>query len=513
MSSAPARDCASGQTAASGGGLADASTGPPPQKASGGGCVCTRSASDSDASDWSDASKPLGETSTGSGRVHSSRSADGSPGGGGTPHCGAPSGVVGGGTGGGGTPPCAPGSGADGSPPVSSQPAVQLCFGMDKGGRQSTVKVYLVIANQPRPSSVGNSIVLGVFPCKTDDHAALRSICAVWLADLEELRANGLNVRGERRRVRVIMTGDYLWMSTMSGHDGPSCQRPCLWCTALAWRTSQNGAEVEKYGCTQDGSRCSGRPRTARHATRMKEIYRDGDKKSRPTTLLPHWHLYIVRSPLMVFSPADIAPMVLHITLGITARLLSLAVETFVAEMGEAGAGDFCAALSSLLREEAGVAPAPYFGGVLEGAECHRITRKLTRVCDLLASGAPGPRAVAFRRSCALWAEIVPTLNRAAVIPTPEVDSFELATAAFVDGMAGPFPWLRISPKLHALCCHAPPFVRRFRSLGRYSEQALEALHGQFNRDAERCTAPTFLGSCRAYSLYRLLSDLIMSRP
>jgi len=59
VSSAPARDCASGQTAASGGGLADASTGPPPQKASCGGCVATSSAFNSDASDWSDASEPL----------------------------------------------------------------------------------------------------------------------------------------------------------------------------------------------------------------------------------------------------------------------------------------------------------------------------------------------------------------------------------------------------------------------------------------------------------------------
>jgi len=67
--------------------------------------------------------------------------------------------------------------------------------------------------------------------------------------------------------------------------------------------------------------------------------------------------------------------MVLHITLEITARLLSLAVETVVAEMGEAGAGEMCAALSSLRREKAGEVPAPYFGGVFDGAECHRITR------------------------------------------------------------------------------------------------------------------------------------------
>jgi len=85
------------------------------------------------------------------------------------------------------------------------------------------------------------------------------------------------------------------------------------------------------------------------------------------------------------------------------------------------------------------------------------------------------------------------------VVPAPEVDSFGHATAAFVGGMAVPFLWLRISPKLHALCCHAPPILRRFGSLGRYSEQALEALHGQSNRDAERCTALTFLGSWRAY--------------
>ena len=93
----------------------------------------------------------------------------------------------------------------------------------------------------------------------------------------------------------------------------------------------------------------------------------------------------------------------------------------------------------------------------------------------------------------------MPILNRAAVIPLPEIAAFERTTASFVDGLAEPFPWLRVSPKLHVLCCHAAPFLRQFGSPERYIEQALEALHGQFIRDAERCTAPTFLGSCRAY--------------
>ena len=58
------------------------------------------------------------------------------------------------------------------------------------------------------------------------------------------------------------------------------------------------------------------------------------------------------------------------------------------------------------------------------------------------------------------------------------------------------FPWLSVSPKLHALTHHAPTFLRRFGSLGSYAEQALEAWHAFFNRAQAQCTADSFLGSC-----------------
>jgi len=77
----------------------------------------------------------------------------------------------------------------------STRSAVQLCFGMNKGGRTSTVQTFLGIANQRHPASEGHSIVLGLFPCKTDNHTALKTICGVWLADIEEVRANGVQVR------------------------------------------------------------------------------------------------------------------------------------------------------------------------------------------------------------------------------------------------------------------------------------------------------------------------------
>jgi len=94
--------------------------------------------------------------------------------------------------------------------------------------------------------------------------------------------------------------------------------------------------------------------------------------------------------------------MVLHLTIGITARLLLLAAETMAAERGEDGAPEFCAALNTLLRKEAGVAPAPSLGGAFEESEYHRFTRKLARVCNFLAFRASGPRANDLRRSYAL---------------------------------------------------------------------------------------------------------------
>jgi len=120
---------------------------------------------------------------------------------------------------------------------------------MDKGGRTSTVKAFLGIANQRHPASVGHSIFLGVLPCKTDDHAALEAICDVLLADIEELRANGVQVRGEPRTVLVILTGDYKWMTAFAGYSGAFAGMPCLWCTAVARPTAKNAAMVKHFGC------------------------------------------------------------------------------------------------------------------------------------------------------------------------------------------------------------------------------------------------------------------------
>lgn len=382
---------------------------------------------------------------------------------------------------------------------TAAKPPIHLCFGMDKGGHESTVKVWLGIANQRCPSGAGASILLGIFPCRADDYPALKAMSAVWLPDIEELRANGLRVGTETREVKVILTGDYSWLTAWSGHSGPSSRMPCLWCTALAQGTATNALMLTRFGCIQDGSLCGGQSRTTEHATAMRSTYRDAPNAALPKPLAPDGHLSIERRPLMVVPAEDTAPMPLHLTLGITVWLLQLAVECVIYANGEAAGATFSLRLGNLLRSAAKVAPAPYFGGGFEGKECHRIGRQLMLVCDLLASHAQPRHSLAFRLACQLWQHLLPTLNRAAVVCPCGADEFESRARSFVDGLKDSFEWVRITPKLHVLCCHAPEFLRRFGSLGRYGEQGLEALHGRFNRDAALSQAPTFLGQCREF--------------
>jgi len=190
--------------------------------------------------------------------------------------------------------------------------------------------------------------------------------------------------------------------------------------------------------------------------------------------------------------------MPLHLTLGFSVALLQLAVEAVTFSFGGAAGLTFCASMGEILRRDAGVSPASYFGGTFEGRECHRIGRKLMLVADLMDTHAPEPGATAWRRACSQWQVLLPTLNRADTIANGDITHFGTCATAFMDRLKAGFAWYSVTPKMHALCCHVTAFLWRFGSVGRYSEQGLEALHGRFNQDAARYTAATFLGSCEA---------------
>ena len=241
-----------------------------------------------------------------------------------------------------------------------ARPPVQLLFGTSKRGRTSSVKVFLGIANQSRPASVGNSVVLGVFPCRTDDCTALQRICAVWLADVEDLRSNGLSLAGQRRAVRLILTGDIAWMTAFCGHAGSSSRHPFLMCTALGPRWAGDGPLVAFYSCLQLSSQCRGSPRTVEQSLDVcRALETCVENADLPQQLTHDQHRSIQRRPLLFLPPEEIAPSPLHLTLGMASDTLRLAAEVVHASAGPARATVFCTELGQLLLNRAGVEPAP----------------------------------------------------------------------------------------------------------------------------------------------------------
>jgi len=95
----------------------------------------------------------------------------------------------------------------------------------------------------------------------------------------------------------------------------------------MRWRTQTNGKQVEIYGNLQADSRAGGQPRTVDHFRRMAAAYAVGGSDTLSTPLTPDEHLSVEDRPLLIIDASHIAPMPLHLTLGITFYLLRLGIE------------------------------------------------------------------------------------------------------------------------------------------------------------------------------------------
>jgi len=167
-----------------------------------------------------------------------------------------------------------------------------------------------------------------------------------------------------------------------------------------------------------------------------------------------------------------------------------------VADRGPSEAAAYAAAIAGTLRDDVGVSPAPFSDASFSGKQCHEIGARLSALWDRLDAFLFPVRAAAHHRSCRLWADLIPVLNRTSPIDSSERIEFRQRAAALVDGTLADFLWASITPKLHALACHASDLLDEFGSLGLFEEEGLEAWHGYVNQNAAVLAAPTFLSSC-----------------
>jgi len=383
------------------------------------------------------------------------------------------------------------------SPPANVKD-VHMTLGLDKGGSPSSVKIVAGLANQRRPHRLTNTILVGVCPADKDKYDEVSAMLGEHLDQVAELVRDGIVVGGVRRAVRLMLSGDYEALCTVHGHKGPSATMPCLMCYSTRAPTATHAGLDLIFGTLQDVDVPSPtHPRTSAHLVEMASSRASGDP---PGALIDGTSQATLRSierpPLFTIDPRQIVPIPLHILLGITLRLLRLAMELIISCRGGAAGLAFAYGLAETLRCTVRVRPTHYHGGVFIGRDCHTIAEASDAVCRTLLGLVPERDHVAYKRLWFLWKGLARTMSRAAEVDAAEARAFRANALLFVRHMKRSFPWVNISPKLHMLMYHAPDFLDRFGSIGLYGEQSIEAWHGFYTQNSAKYAAGTEVEAC-----------------
>jgi len=388
---------------------------------------------------------------------------------------------------------------------------------VDKGGSPSSVKIVLGAIKQHLPQKLGNTILVAVCPATKDKYEEVSQMLGTHLEQDRQLVREGVVVDGVRRAVRLFLSGDYAMHDARA--QGAECHNARLNCLSTSSPSAANAALDSVVGTLHDVDTLRpSHPRMAAHLVRMVAAGAPAaEPGQRIADLSQVDHLSIVRPPLFTIDPRQIVPLPLHLLLGITLRLLRLAVEFVISCRRGTDGKVFAYSLAETLRCAVRVSPAPYHGGVFIGRDCRTIAAASDVVCRTILGLVPERHHQAYNRLWILWGRLGRTMSRAALVEANEVRQLRANARDFVQLMKRGFPWVSVSPKLHIVLHHAPDFLERFGSIALYGEQAVESRYGFFNQNAAKYTVETEVGSCanlvRAMAVAREASDANLVRP
>jgi len=144
--------------------------------------------------------------------------------------------------------------GAWGGCPPQSVPDVHISVGLDKGGDLASVKLVVSLINQDRPNNPSNTILAAVCSCRQDQYPQVAAMMAIHSPRVDEILARGVDVRGERRPVRLLLSGDFESQCTVVGHKGPNATMPSYQCKSTTAPSTTHATLYERYGTLQDVS-------------------------------------------------------------------------------------------------------------------------------------------------------------------------------------------------------------------------------------------------------------------
>ena len=96
-----------------------------------------------------------------------------------------------------------------------------MTIGLNKGGDPGSETIVLSIVNQKRPKNARKTILVAVCSYNKDKYPEVSAMMSIQSPRIDELLERGLDVRGERRPVRLLLSRDF-----ESQNDSGRAQRP-----------------------------------------------------------------------------------------------------------------------------------------------------------------------------------------------------------------------------------------------------------------------------------------------
>ena len=181
---------------------------------------------------------------------------------------------------------------------------VWVKFGGDHGGK--SFKFCFQIVNTKNPNSFRNTIPVCVFSGK-DNPANLETALGLYRAQLEKLSSSEWESgSGCKFKIKILLCGDYEFLTTLYGLSGASGLHPCLFCT-----TDKKNMQLPPE------HRLQSTPRTldTLHTNHMSFIEAGGN------LIKAKFHCNVIRPAILQFPINDVCIPVLHLDLGIFAWL------------------------------------------------------------------------------------------------------------------------------------------------------------------------------------------------
>jgi hypothetical protein len=170
---------------------------------------------------------------------------------------------------------------------------VYVKVGGDHGG--GSFKLCLQIANVLNPNAKQNTIVIGCFEAK-DNAENLKTILLIFKESLKKLT----NMQWKGKKIRVLVFGDYAFLSAAYGLSGASGTHPCVWCYVKKEDMKLPTRNIQLRTLQEI---------KADHKRFVEEGRQDKKKAAQ-------YH-NAIRAPLLAIEVSHVCPPYLHILLGV----------------------------------------------------------------------------------------------------------------------------------------------------------------------------------------------------